>query len=112
VLDFVLRQFDAETVKLGFGGGEITEPTAGEFQYDPPDPSVIDERMMGLEWPTTTRTTGSSSAAVLVTSNTETQVVRGKASDIPISFGIIGEDGVTPWLLQTDDPSFAALVGS
>lgn len=111
-LDFVLRQFDAETVKLGFGGGVITEPSPGVFEYTPPDPSVIDERMMAIEWADNTKNYRIIVNRGLVTSSTATEVVRGKASDIPITFGIIGEDGVTPWLLQTDDASFAALVGS
>lgn len=40
---FVLREWTTEAVKLGFGGGTVSEPTAGVFRYDPPDPGTITE---------------------------------------------------------------------
>jgi hypothetical protein len=111
-LDFALRQFDAETVVLGFGGGEVFEDAAGEYHYEPPSPEFIDERAMAVEWADGSKNYRFIVKRGLVTSNTATEIVRTKASDIPITFGIIGEDGVVPWIFQTDDPSFADLVGS
>lgn len=111
-LDFVLRQFDAETVKLGFGGGEIFDDGGGAFHYEPPAPEFIDERAMAIEWLDGTKTYRVIVNRGLVQSNTVTEVVRTKASDVPITFGIIGEDGVVPWIIQTDDPQWAELVGS
>jgi hypothetical protein len=110
--DFALRQFDAETVKLGFGGGSVTDDGGGMFTYEPPDPSVIDERAMAVEWQDNDKHYRFIVLRGLVTSNTAVDVARTKSSDLPITFGIIGEDGVVPWKLQTDDASFADIVGS
>ena len=40
---FVLREWTTEAVQLGFGGGTVSEPSAGLFRYDPPDPGTITE---------------------------------------------------------------------
>jgi len=110
--DFALRQFDGETVKLGFGGGEITEPESGTFRYTPPAPSFIDERALGAEWLDGDKVFRLVLPKGLVTSNVSTEVVRTKSSDLPITFGIIGADGQDPWYFDTNDESFLDLVGS
>lgn len=111
-LDFALRQFDGETVKLGFGGGAITEDGAGEFRYVPPSPEFIDERGMCAEFLDGDFTYRFIVPRGLVTNNVTSEFTRTKAADLPITFSVIGQDSVDPWLILTDDPSFADLVGS
>lgn len=110
-VDFALRQFDGETVKLGFGGGDIATIDGG-FRYTPPSPSFIDERALGLEWLDGDKVFRLVLPKGLVTSNVETEVKRSAASDLPITFGVIGSDTDVPWYFDTNDESFADLVGS
>jgi hypothetical protein len=107
-LAFVLRQWNADTVVLAFGGGEIDDVTnPGEFIYEPPDPELIDERALVLEWQD-----GDSSFRLLfprgnVTENVETQLVRTAAADLPITFGALASGVQKPFRLFTDHPAFA-----
>ena len=110
-VEFTLRQFDGESVKLGFGGGSITDIGDG-FRYTPPEPSFIDERSLGLEWLDGDKVYRLVLPRGLVTSNVESEVKRGAASDLPITFGVIGSDTDVPWYFDTNDDSFADLVGS
>lgn len=106
-LSFVLRQWDADTVPLAFGGGAVTA-IAGPpqvFRYDPPEPEVIDERAVVLEWTADDSTFRLIIPRVMVTEGVETQLVRTAASDLPITLGVLGTSGVKPWSLLSDHPS-------
>lgn len=109
--EFVLRQFDGPTVKLGFGGGEVSDIGAG-YRYTPPAPSFIDERALGCEWLDGDKVFRLVIPRGLVTSNVEGEVKRSAATDLPITFGVIGSDTDDPWYFDTNDESFADLVGS
>lgn len=103
---FVLRQFGPDQVKLAFGGGAITEDSPGNFRYVPPAPEVLSEQRLGVEWLDGDKTYRLIMPRGIVTENVETNIVRTAAADLPITFGIVGEDGVDPWYLLTDDPAF------
>lgn len=103
---FALRQWNGDTVKLGFGGGEITEPTANHFKYTPPDPSEVDDRAFMLDWADDTKNYRLVVPRAVTGESVETNIVRSAAADLPITMGVIGSDGVTPWYLLTDDPAF------
>jgi hypothetical protein len=108
---FTLRQFSRDQVVFAFGGGDVVEdpPAAsGNFRYTPPAPEVIDERRLGVEWLDGDKTFRLILPRGIVTENVETKIVRTAATDLPITFGILGVDGVDPWYLLTDDPDFAA----
>lgn len=109
---FALRQFSGRQVEFAFGGGAVTADGAGKYRFTPPAPETIDERMLSVEWVDGDKTFRLILPRGIVTENVETQVVRTAASDLPITFGIVGQDGVDPWYLLTDDPDFADAVGS
>lgn len=106
---FVLRQWAAEQVKLGFGGGDIDEsaPGSGLFRYTPPSPESIDERMAAVEWADGDKHYRLVLFRSMVVENVQTTVARTAASDIPITMAVMGEEGEDPWVLDTDDPAFA-----
>jgi hypothetical protein len=108
-LGFVLRQWNAANLKLAFGGGEVTEPVAdsGSFKYTPPSPETIDERSLMLDWVDGTKHYRLVVVRGMVTDNVETNLVRTAAADLPITFGLNGDDAGDPWYLLTDDPAFA-----
>lgn len=110
-VEFALRQFDGPTVSLAFGGGAVTAITGG-FRYTPPEPSFIDERALGLEWLDGDKVYRLVVPRGLVTSNVTAEVKRSAPTDLPITFGVIGSDSAEPWYFDTNDDSFADLVGS
>lgn len=110
---FVLRQFNGANVRLAFGGGDIVlDGGAGKYRYDPPPPEELDERKLSVEWLDGDNVYRLMVAKTIVTENVETNIVRTGPVDLPLTMGIVGEDGVTPWYLMTDDPAFADQVGS
>lgn len=106
-LAFALRQFSGIQVELAFGGGEVTEDGAGKYRFTPPDPEVIDERKLSVEWIDGDNTYRFIIPKGMVVDNVETKIVRSAASDLPITFGVNGTEGEAPWYLLTDDPTFA-----
>ena len=105
-IGFVARQWNPDTVALAFGGGEVTEPTSGVFKYEPPAPEFIDERAMMVDWVDGEKHYRLILPRGVATENVETNLVRSAAADLPITFGLLGDDGVAPWYLLTDDPIF------
>lgn len=103
---FQLAQWSPDTVKLAFGGGAVTATPGTNARYAPPAPEVIDERALMVDWQD-----GSIHYRIviprgMVTENVETTFKRTDAAWLPITFGVIGEAGVDPWYLLTDDPAF------
>lgn len=108
-LAFTLIQFSREQFQLGFGGGEVvalTTPDTG-YRFDPPDPADIDERMMAVEWADGDKNYRIIVPRGLVTSNVEINIARNKATELPITFDLIGGGTGAPWNVYTDDPAFA-----
>lgn len=100
-----LRQWSKITVPLAFGGGAITTPSAGHFKYTPPAPEVLDDRAVLLDWVDGTRKYRLVVPRMSVTDAVETNIKRSDPADLPIALGVLGEDGVTPWYLLTNDPA-------
>ena len=104
---FNLLQWNLNTVPLAFGGGAVTEDVPGtDFRYTPPAPGSIDERAMLVEWEDGTKNYRVVVPVGMVTENVESDMSKGAAGELPISFMFNGEDGADPWYLQTDDPAF------
>jgi hypothetical protein len=103
---FALRQFAGEQVKFAFGGGIITA-SGDDYKYVPPDPEDLDERRLSVEWFDGTKTYRLMVPAGMVSDNVATNLVRAKASDLPIVFSVMAQDGIEPWYILTDDAGFA-----
>jgi hypothetical protein len=103
---FALMQWDLENLKLAYGGGDVVEDAPGEYSYHPPQPGEIDERIMVIEWVDGDYNYRLIIPNGMVSENVETELTKSAASELPITFAILGEDGVDPWYLQTDDPAF------
>lgn len=105
-LAFVLRQWNKDTVVFAFGGGTITAPTVGHFKYTPPSPESIAEKALMIDWVDGTKKYRWVVPRGTVTEGIETNLVRTGPADLPITFGVLGSDGVDPWYLLTNDPAF------
>ena len=108
---FVLRQWNGATIPLALGGGNITD-NAGEFTYIPPDPDVVDERSLALEWADGDKHYRLYFPRGMVTEAVSTSLVRTAAADLPITFGVISDGTTDPYTLFTDDTAFAHVSGS
>lgn len=109
-VSFNLAQWNEDSVKLAFGGGTITT-TAGppiHYLYTPPAAGVIDERALGIEWTDNTKIYRLICARTMVTDNVETQLTKSGMSELPLTIGVIGQDSVSPFLIRTNDPAWAA----
>jgi hypothetical protein len=111
-VQFVLRQWNEDTVKLAFGGGTISR-TAGVTTYLPPEPGTLDERAMIIEWEDGSETFRLVLPRGLVSGEVESNVVRSAAADLPISFDVTpsgnpvaGNLSTQPWYLVTDSTAF------
>lgn len=104
---FSLMQWNTDTVRLAFGGGEVTEPSDNVFKYTPPDASELDERTLVLDWADGDKDYRLVVPKGLVSDLGETNLTRTDAGVLPITFTInappAGED---PWFLLTNDPAF------
>jgi hypothetical protein len=106
-LAFAAREWNGNTVRLAFGGGDITDLGGGEFSYSPPDPEDIDERSMVLEWQDGDKHYRLYVPVGMVTSNTQTTLARTAPSDLPITFSATNDGTEDIYTLFTDDPAFA-----
>ncbi len=105
---FALRQWNGDTVKLAFGGGTVAANGAGEWEYTPPDPEELDERALVLDWQDGDKHYRLYVPRGIVTETVETNLTRSSAADLPITYGALPVDDVTPvYTLLTDDPSFS-----
>lgn len=108
---FKLLQFAGAQVEFAFGGGTVEARDSG-FRYVPPLPHELDERMLAVDWQDGEFAFRWVLLKGTVTENVETTLARSDAAKLPITFSLLGEDGADPWFLDTNDPSFAELVGS
>lgn len=111
-LAFNLLQWNGATVRLAFGGGSVTEDQAGAYRFTPPAPGVVDERSMIIAWVDGSKNYRLIVPRGMVTENVETQLTKSAAGELPITFGVNGQEGVDPWYLQTDDPAFQPIGSS
>lgn len=107
-LSMTLRQWNADTLVLALGGGTVTE-ALGVYKYEPAEPGTIDERAIIVDWNDGSRNYRLIVRRAVVSDAVETQLQRGAAADLPVTFNVLGnQDGEAPFILLTDDDAFAA----
>lgn len=106
-IGFALMQWNTTTLRLAFGGGEVTEPTNDVFRYTPPDESELDERALILDWADGAKNYRLMVPKGIVSDLGETQLARTEPGVLPITFTINAPPaGQQPWELLTNDPAF------
>jgi len=111
-LAFSLMQWNGNTVRLAFGGGEVTEPAPNAYRYTPPDPQDIDERMLAVEWEDGDHDFRLVFPKGMVSDNVEVNIVRTAAGLLPITFALLGSAELEPFILDTNHPAFEDTQGS
>lgn len=105
-LAFSMMQWSTETLTFALGGGTVTG-TLGKYEYHPPDPSVIDERMLAAEW-----IDGDVKFRIIyergiVSENVEAEIARAAAAVLPVTYSALGTAGEDPFIIQTNSEAFA-----
>ena len=107
MVDFELMQWNKYTFALALGGGTVTEPATGEYQYDPPDESFVDIRAVLVEAIDGDYAYRFAYRRCMNQSGVEFATVRSDTTGLPIQMKVLAADaGLKPWFMQTDDPNF------
>lgn len=110
-LTFVLQQWNEETVKLAFGGGDLTEISSGIWKYSFPDPgAALDERSLTVDFQDGDRNGRIVIPRGNITDAVETNFKRDEEAKLPISFKALQPtDGSSiGYILFDDDTAFTA----
>jgi hypothetical protein len=108
---FQLQQWNEENVPLAFGGGEITEVSAGIYRYSfPEEGDALDERALVLDVQDGERKMRFVLPKGNVTESVESQFQRSETAKLPITFkALAADDGGSPgYMLFNDAAAFAA----
>lgn len=108
---FDLQQWNQNTLKLALGGGTVTEPSAGEYQYEPPSEEFVDERALIVEGRDGDYTYRFCYRRAFNEQPVDFAMVRETSSPLPIGMSILAADnGLKPFLIQTDDPNVGEIL--
>jgi hypothetical protein len=105
---FELLQWSQDTVKLAFGGGTVSNPSAGVYKWVPPAPETVDYRAFMLDWIDGSLNYRWIVPKGLVTDFGGTTIARTDAAILPITFTAIPVVGQDSDNLLTDDPSWSS----
>jgi hypothetical protein len=94
-IEYVLRQYTPDNLKLAYGGGDI-EVAGGVATYTPPVPGELDDRSQVVEWIDGDYTWRLVVPKGIATGEVESQLVRTAAADLPIAFEATPEGAPTP----------------
>jgi hypothetical protein len=105
-LEFSLEQWNWHTIPFAFGGGTLTEPTAGHYKFVPPDGDDLDERSLVVQWIDGTRDYRLWVPTCIVTAPVEVNIKRDEAAVFPLTVSAVF-DGTNPaFTIFTDDAAF------
>jgi hypothetical protein len=104
---FALRQWNAETIRLAFGGGVITDAGGGAFSYSPPSPETLDERQVIVDGLDGDRIYRIYLPRAIVTENVEAQFQRANAADLAVTLAVVASGTDDPWQMFVDDSGFS-----
>lgn len=107
--EFAMEQWNWHTIPIAFGGGTLTEPTAGHYKYVPPDADDLDERAVVIDWVDGTRRYRLWIPKVIVTAPVEVNVKRDEGANFPVTMGAIYDGASNPFEIFTDDPAFEVI---
>lgn len=105
-LSFSLEQWNWHTIPFVFGGGTLTEGTAGHYKFVPPDADDLDPRAVVVDWVDGIRKYRLWVPNGIVIDAVEVNIKRDEGSAFPITFGAIFDGTSNAFELYTDDAAF------
>lgn len=105
-LQFSLEQWNWHTIPFVFGGGTLTEPTAGNYKFVPPDADALDPRAVVVDWTDGVRDYRLWVPNGIVIDAVEVTIKRDEGSAFPITFGAIFDGTSNAFELYTNDTAF------
>lgn len=107
-VSFTLEQWNADTVKFAFGGGNITSLGGGKYRFDLiADDEQLTEKSMVVEWNDGAKDYRFCIERGSVVEATETQLQRGALAVLPVTFKAIAPDvGGVPGYFLADDTAW------
>ena len=104
---FSCMQWNRYTAALALGGGTVTEGSPGEYKYEPPDESYVDERALLIEAVDGDYTYRFVYRKTMNQSAVEFSTVRSDTTALLIELKVLAPSGTDKaWFMQTDDPNF------
>lgn len=105
-----LQQWFADSYTTAMGGGAWTEPSAGLFRYDPPDPEdALPELVAVLDWQDGDLSYREVVPQMTIAEDIETQFQDNGAALLPITLDALADDnGKISWYLITNDDAHEA----
>lgn len=104
MLDFILLQWNEDTVELAFGGGTWSQDSSGKYRYHPPAPEVLANNALVVDVTDGTRDFRIVVERAFVTSNTVSTFARTGPGELPITMKVLAPSvGPDPWNFLTDD---------
>lgn len=101
-----LLEFSGDNFKAVYGGGTLTQVTAGHYKFAPPSGTRTEVSCI-LKIVDGTDTFVYVFPKVLQKEGVETQLHKGAQGTLPLRLTVIGADGVDPWYLLTDSAAFS-----
>lgn len=110
---FALEQTNFTNLRTALGGGEVTETEEGNFHYEPPEPSDVDEFALIIEGRDGDLVYRVMYRRAQNLGNIEFAFVREDTVDYEIEVKILQPSGgEKPFLIQTNDDALAELLAS
>ncbi len=101
-LSFTALQWNQNTNATALGGGTWTEPTPGNFEYQPPAEDEVDEFALIVEFEDDGEVFRFLFRRVMNTSGVEFAVTRTDALKLPITVDVLAApNGAKPYAIQT-----------
>ena len=101
-LSFSIMEWTLAGMEFAFEGN-ITEPSAGVFKLEPPDPEDLDERALSVEWQDDTEIYRLTFPRGIVIGDVEVTFSRSAPALLPVEFSALGTAGVKPWTLLSNN---------
>lgn len=105
-----LLEWTAANIIGVYGGGEVTQPDAAtnpaEYKFVPPRLGERVEKSAIIDVIDGGKNYRYVFPRVMQVEGVDSELAKGKSAVLPLRFAVLGDDGVDPWYLLTNDPAF------
>lgn len=103
-----LQEWSKDNFIYAFGGGTVTQVSAGQYKFVPPSLGSRSEFAAIIEIIDGAKHYRYVFPRVMQVEGVEQELQKGQEARLPLRLAVLGSDGVDAFYLLTDDPAFAA----